>query len=370
LLAGGLAVALRWRVRAPSFVFFLAFMPVALLPTSNLIVPIGSIMGERFLYLPLVGFAACAAQLVVAAGTRARRDKLAAAVLACAVLACGVRTVFRNRDWLDDLRLWSSAVAVAPRSFRTHHGLAYALYQSDAPRHRNLDAVIRSAESAIRVLDARPLPDGAEPVAVSLNLGIYYQAKARADASAERAWQERALAAFERAARADRAQNESNRRNALRRGRAEEQTPDVGEPRAWQLLGRTRSRLGLHAQAAEAFAWQRHLQPSNGDAHLDLARMQMRSGKLQEAALTATQARILEPRNPSARALLVGIYQRLDPEGCALLETAAGRKPDPECPRVRADVCAAYRGLAELFADAERSRSAAEPWLRAARDHC
>jgi hypothetical protein len=40
-------------------VLSIAFFFATLAPTSNLIIPIGTIMAERFLYLPSVGFAAC-----------------------------------------------------------------------------------------------------------------------------------------------------------------------------------------------------------------------------------------------------------------------------------------------------------------------
>ena len=50
-------LAVRWRRAGKPMLFFLVFFFVAALPTSNLIVLIGSIMAERFLYLPSVGLA-------------------------------------------------------------------------------------------------------------------------------------------------------------------------------------------------------------------------------------------------------------------------------------------------------------------------
>jgi len=66
---GAVLLAVRWyRTRKPLF-FFLAFFFVALAPTSNLVVLIGSIMAERFIYLPSIGLAGC----VVAASARSAR---------------------------------------------------------------------------------------------------------------------------------------------------------------------------------------------------------------------------------------------------------------------------------------------------------
>ena len=54
---GAAAVAVVcWRRRKPVF-FGIAFFFATLSPTSNLVIRIGSIMAERFLYLPSVGFA-------------------------------------------------------------------------------------------------------------------------------------------------------------------------------------------------------------------------------------------------------------------------------------------------------------------------
>ncbi|MEI4861632.1 hypothetical protein Q8G41_29015, partial [Klebsiella pneumoniae] len=45
------------RLQYPAAAFFIAFFFIALIPTSNLIILIGSIMAERFMYLPAVGLA-------------------------------------------------------------------------------------------------------------------------------------------------------------------------------------------------------------------------------------------------------------------------------------------------------------------------
>jgi hypothetical protein len=121
-------LAVRWyRTRKPLF-FFLAFFFVALAPTSNLAVLIGSIMAERFLYLPSIGLAGCVVTAIYAIGWQAARRRLAAMrtvwiALGLLCLACGVRTYARNFDWLDDRSLWSSAVDVCPGSAKAHHNL-------------------------------------------------------------------------------------------------------------------------------------------------------------------------------------------------------------------------------------------------------
>jgi hypothetical protein len=63
-------LAVRWRRTGKPLLFFLVFFFVALSPTSNLIVLIGSIMAERFLYLPSVGLAGCVVAAIHALGQR------------------------------------------------------------------------------------------------------------------------------------------------------------------------------------------------------------------------------------------------------------------------------------------------------------
>ena len=129
--AAALAVllAVRRRLTEKPLLFFLAFFFVALSPTSNLILLIGSIMAERFLYLPSVGLAGCAVAAIHWLGQRQLVKRRAAApvawaALGLACLAFTARTYARNFDWQDDFSLWSSAVEVCPGSARPHYNLA------------------------------------------------------------------------------------------------------------------------------------------------------------------------------------------------------------------------------------------------------
>ena len=129
---GAALLAVRWyRARKPLF-FFLAFFFVALAPTSNLVVLIGSIMAERFVYLPSIGLAGCAVAAIYALGRQVPRQRLLAMraawiALGIVCLACAVRTYARNFDWLDDRSLWTSAVNVCPGSAKAHINLGSAL---------------------------------------------------------------------------------------------------------------------------------------------------------------------------------------------------------------------------------------------------
>jgi tetratricopeptide (TPR) repeat protein len=128
----GVVVAARRRAVEKPLLFFLVFFFVALSPVSNMFVLIGSIMAERFLYLPSVGLAGCVAAAVYALGRRPSVQRRAAAPAAWVALGlvCALftaRTYARNADWRDGLALWSSAVKVCPGSARPHYNLAKEL---------------------------------------------------------------------------------------------------------------------------------------------------------------------------------------------------------------------------------------------------
>jgi tetratricopeptide (TPR) repeat protein len=129
---GAALLAVRWyRTQKPLF-FFLAFFFVALAPTSNLVVLIGSIMAERFLYLPSIGLAGCVVAAIYALGRQVSRPWLlpmraAWIALGLLCLAFAARTYARNFDWVDDLSLWTSGVDVCPESSKTHNNLGGAL---------------------------------------------------------------------------------------------------------------------------------------------------------------------------------------------------------------------------------------------------
>ncbi len=121
---GAVALAIRfWRTHT-RLVFFILFFFIALAPTSNLVLIIGSIMAERFMYLPSVALAGCA---VMALGPLWERKREAWIGLGVVCLLLAGRTYARNLDWRDDLSLWTSAASICPQGARPHNNLGNAL---------------------------------------------------------------------------------------------------------------------------------------------------------------------------------------------------------------------------------------------------
>jgi tetratricopeptide (TPR) repeat protein len=92
----------------------MAWFLLAMLPTSNLIFPIGTIRADRLLFLPSLGFA-----LMVAYGlaelARIRR-KPAVLIMVLMLGFYGWRTISRNRAWLSQESLWAVTVQDNPGS--------------------------------------------------------------------------------------------------------------------------------------------------------------------------------------------------------------------------------------------------------------
>jgi tetratricopeptide (TPR) repeat protein len=112
-----------WTIKAQRKEWFLAgaIYLVGFAVTANILVPTGTIMGERLAYLPSAGFCLLVALLWVILEERQRH--VAWSLLAVVVLALGVRTVVRNRDWRDNYTLFASAVQAVPGSAKAHAGL-------------------------------------------------------------------------------------------------------------------------------------------------------------------------------------------------------------------------------------------------------
>jgi Flp pilus assembly protein TadD len=95
---------------------------VTLLPVSQ-IIPHHELMAEHYLYLPSAGVFLTAALLFDRQLSRSHRVPALSAAFALLVLLLAARTVVRNRDWRDNLTLWTKTVQTAPKSARAHTNL-------------------------------------------------------------------------------------------------------------------------------------------------------------------------------------------------------------------------------------------------------
>ena len=141
-----------WRLRKdmPWVAFGLVVFIGAYLPVSNLLIPMGTIMAERVLYLPSAGFLIALAP--TAGVLLTKRDwRIAAALLVGVCVLFGALTLKRNQDWSDALRFWRRTAEVSPNSARALRVYGQALI--DRNRFREAVAPLRKSVEIYPVYD-------------------------------------------------------------------------------------------------------------------------------------------------------------------------------------------------------------------------
>jgi tetratricopeptide (TPR) repeat protein len=322
--------------RTVFFVAGLAF--VTFLPASNLVIPIGTIMAERFLYLPSIALAVCVVLALYAIGRRAGVARLAPVTLCLIVAAFTVRTWARNLDWWDDVSLMTAAAEASPNSYKSHMALAAALYDSDAT-HANIDRVIAEAEKSLAILDS--VPDWRNNADAYRRAGGYYltQGDSLAAPGSLRAYQ-RALELLLRS---------KNIVSATSRGRQAPQADPAKLADLERWISDTRLKLNDPPRALEAAAAALELDPLNAHNYHQLATAYLASGRADEAAVALVQG-TLATSDLRLRQDLLSLYQQgLDSKGCATVPGPNGPAINPSCEIVRRHTCAAAAATIPLY---------------------
>jgi len=332
------------RYRRDRLPFWLAgFFAIALLPTSNLVFPIGAVMAERFLYLPAVAFAVGVATLL----GRLKNERYTVAVMAVLLVLCAVRTLARNPAWNDDLTLASTDVQTAPRSFRLHDLLAKALFEQDV--QRNIDRIIQEEEKSWEILSALPPSHSSELPPTFL--GIYYTTKADLVGAAEsRQWYEKSLAVLLRAREISRATEQVYEDAQRARNR-----PPMGRTAFQQLylnLANVYLHLGRDAEALEALRFGRGIDPRTPETYDGLRMAYTAMGDNAGVAVALLERAQMDGFQPATVAAIREAYDRIPDGSCAFVQHGAGLQLNLGCPRVRSDLCRAAADLTEAFTEA------------------
>ena len=260
LLAGAsVAAAGYYGRRSAAVVLPLAFAVLPILPV--LYIPSieggGSVFGERYLYLSVLGVG-LGAGYALEEGRRRLRWGLAIALAVMAVsVGWGVAAAaLRTRAWSSSIHLWTDAVAKSPDSAAAHAGLCFALY------------------------DAGRIPESLGACAQALAIE-----PARVDARINYAT---ALLAV---GRARQARSELDRVLAIR----------PNSPRALVNRGLACMMLGQPDEAMSAYRRALELDPDDADAHNVMGVALVRSGLKARALEHFERAVRLAPENPEYR---------------------------------------------------------------------
>ena len=309
-LAAAAALWLLWRHSRTGF--FVAASALAVwLPSSNLLFPIGTIMAERFLYLPAMAFAAGMVWLAM----RLPSARAAWAVLAVIAVALGARTWERNRDWDSDLTLGESAVRVSPASYKAHKLLANALFETAGPAPRTLE----EAEKSLAILaPLDPLHNNAD---TWRRAASWYMAKG------DRPSLERALQILDRCRTIVNGQTGDSQAAAA---------ADVD-----RMIGEVQLRLGNSGAALDASARSAQSDPSNPEGWRQYSDALGTAGRVDDAVVALMEG-VLLTSDAGLRQRVVEVYRQVGGGGCALLPGQNGSTAlNPSCPQVHRHLCSA-----------------------------
>lgn len=142
LLAFVLLLILAFFIRKnrPLFGFAILFFFVALLPASNLIMPIAILMAERLLYIPMVGVAILMAQFWISIRDARIRLVAGAGVVVTVVILCNSH----NYVWQNHFTFYKNMVRVVPDNLKARIGYGAALMlrnRMDEAEHELLEGL-------------------------------------------------------------------------------------------------------------------------------------------------------------------------------------------------------------------------------------
>ncbi len=111
-------------------VFGVIFYLIALFPMSNILFPVGTLMSERFLFIPSVGISLIIAWVIYKYFIK--RDSLSKlnTLLIIIILLLGLKTIARNRAWKDNFTLFTTDVKVSTNSAKLQNSAGGILVDS------------------------------------------------------------------------------------------------------------------------------------------------------------------------------------------------------------------------------------------------
>lgn len=143
--------------------FGILFFFITASVSSNIIITIGTSMGERLMYTPSLGWCIVIGYLIskisslqLSAGTIKNffeQNLKPIVIAALIVIAFGIKTISRNPVWKDNYTLYSTDVKLSPKSARTHYYLGNYINKEEfieGKSQREKDSIIREGISELK----------------------------------------------------------------------------------------------------------------------------------------------------------------------------------------------------------------------------
>jgi Flp pilus assembly protein TadD len=321
---------------------------ITLLPVSQ-IIPHHEMVAEHYLYLPAIGFALVVAH-AVERGVRSPRYGFPVLVGCAAILLLlGLRTIVRNRDWKDDLALWTKTVQTAPQAARSRLNLAQALRSNG----RDEEAIEQfRVYSTIR-------PDSPS---AQIGMGDIYRQMGRYDDAAAQFTKALELSPESAAAALGLAQTyvamgESDKATEISNHLLRAQFHDEA---SYRRVGETFAAAGLHGQAVAAYRKGLELNPLDVALHVALGKAYTAAGQHERALEAYREALKLRPGSPGIRNYLGAAYLETGQLQLATEVFLEAIKLDPDYAEARNNLGITYHRLGRRAeAEAEFRRALA-----------
>lgn len=311
--------------------FFLGFAFLNLLPASNLLFPIGTIMAERLMYLPLAGLVAAAAIAVAALPVSGRALAMCGVAIA---VAFAVRTWVRNIDWTDDKTMAMATVRTSPKSFKAHRLLAAQLLGNDAAQS-DVDGAIAEIGRSLAILET--VPDEMQ-LAEPWNLAaVCHRVKGdRLKGDDARKEYEEAARLAQRSIAVDKA----TRAAYDRRHGAHLPAPATAAD-AYRTLASAYLHLNRPREALGAAVEAQRIDPSNSGAYQEMAEADLDLERAEEAAIVLAEGMFASDSRDLLSDLMRLYQSGLDEKKCAVVTGPRGPTLNPNCEIVRRNMCEA-----------------------------
>jgi len=109
--------------------FFFTWFVISLIPVSNLVIPLDMTFAERWLYFPAIGLLGFLGTFILALPKLDKNWSWVLVALLMSAVLLGARTMIRNRDWRDGLRLYSHDLEIQPNAFDLQNNLGVELFR-------------------------------------------------------------------------------------------------------------------------------------------------------------------------------------------------------------------------------------------------
>ena len=147
--------------------FGLCLMIIPFIPASNLFFPVGFVIAERVLYIPSMGFCMLVAYGAWSTLKKIHHSKVAkillTTILLYLLLSFSLKTMLRNRDWMDNSTLYRATCKTSPKNPKMlnflatsillpegHHNMAVKLYYHTIEAEPEYASVYRNLGELLR----------------------------------------------------------------------------------------------------------------------------------------------------------------------------------------------------------------------------